>query len=70
MNDLIEEGDYVQHISPKINSGLRMSVEEISDNGEKAKCSHYVSGQSDPKVDWFPLTDLKLVEKADGGFTD
>jgi hypothetical protein len=68
MNENIEEGDYVRHKSPLINSGLRMCVEEIDENQINARCSHFVGVDAIHKVDWFPLTDLILVNKAEGGF--
>ncbi|QJD94622.1 hypothetical protein HH214_01420 [Mucilaginibacter robiniae] len=70
MNYSIEEGDYVRHENPSVNGGLRMNVEEISEDGQRAKCSHFAGNEATHKVDWFPLTDLTLVQKADGGFVD
>lgn len=67
-NNNIEEGDYVKHVEPLINGGLKMCVEEINEENNEAKCSHFVKIEDTTKVDWFPLTDLILVQKADGGF--
>jgi hypothetical protein len=70
MNYLIEEGDYVRHTNPAINGGLRMSVEETNDSGNQVRCSHFEGIEAVHKVDWFPVRDLILVQKGDGGFVN
>lgn len=62
----IQSGDYVRHTNQLINGGLRMTVEDTNDNS--ALCSYFAGVEQIHKTEWFPFTDLELVQKADGGF--
>ena len=68
MSYQVEDGDYVIHKNQLINGGLRMLVEDISEDGLFAKCSYFVGKEPVDKIEWFPLTDLNLSQKGDGGF--
>lgn len=66
-NNQIDMGDYVIVKDP-FSSKLRMTVVDV--NEHSAECSYFVGSESVHKIEWFPFTDLELVQKADGGFVD
>ena len=47
-----------------------MSVVDIDENELNAKCTHFVDvdGEVLNRDDWFPISDLILLHKAEGGF--
>ena len=68
-NTQIESGDYVQHVNPLVNGGLRMTVEDTNENDE-ALVSYFTGAELTHKSEWVSFNELKLVQKADGGFID
>lgn len=68
MIENIEEGDYVRHTTSLVNGGLQMSVLKVE--GDKALCGHFAGVQLIDTEDWFPLKDLVIVSKGNGGFRD
>ena len=63
----IDTGDYVIHNDP-FYSKLRMTVLNV--NEHSAECSYFVGSEAIHKIEWFPFADLKLIQKAEGGFFD
>lgn len=68
MTEKIEPGDRVRHKNSSINGGLVMTVENVDESGQNAQCSHFVGEEQIHKVDWFPVSDLILIRKTEGGF--
>jgi hypothetical protein len=63
----IKHGDKVRHREIiNINYGLAFEVKDIEN--DKALCEFYDPKLNKDNTDWFNLSDLILVEKADGGF--
>lgn len=68
MNEGIHIGDYVTLVSnPFLNGGLQMSVVGTTDSHVQIG---YFDSTGTHKEEWFPIEDIKIVQKAQGGFLD
>jgi hypothetical protein len=65
--EIINQGDRVSHKNHIYNNGLSMNVIDTSE--DKSLCE-YFNDKMESKEEWFNNSDLHLVEKSDGGFTN
>lgn len=66
--DQIEAGDKVRHKTNfRLNGGLNFEVLEIEN--ERAKCSLF-DEDGKPIEEWFEISALVFISKAEGGFLD
>lgn len=62
----IQPGDTVRLKTGTLNGGLGMNVAETND--DEALCDYFEGEESTHKQKWIKMSDLELVNKAEGGF--